>query len=49
MQNANFLNDDLVIYKVEINLNMLHTLVLDWVGHQVDNTDIVAIDKCAAG
>jgi hypothetical protein len=47
VQNANLPNGDLVTYEVEINLNMLHALMLNWVGRQVDNTDIVTIDKCA--
>jgi hypothetical protein len=46
VQNANFPNGDLVTDEVEINLNMLCVLVLNWVGRQVDDTDIVTIDKC---
>jgi hypothetical protein len=34
---------------VEINLDMLRALMLNGVRRQVNNTDIVAIDKCAAG
>jgi hypothetical protein len=49
MQNANFPNGGLVTDEVEINLDMLHALTLNRVGRQVDNTDIVAIDKCVAG
>jgi hypothetical protein len=44
---VNFPNVDLVTNEVKIDLNMLHMLVLNWVGRQVDDTDIVAIDKCA--
>jgi hypothetical protein len=47
VQNANFPNDDLVTDEVEINLNMFRALMLNWVGRQVNGTDIVAIDKCA--
>jgi hypothetical protein len=47
VQNANFSNDDLVTDEVEIDLNMLHALMLNGVERQVDGTDIVAIDKCA--
>jgi hypothetical protein len=47
VQNVNFPNVDLVTNEVKIDLNMLHMLVLNWVGRQVDDTDIVAIDKCA--
>jgi hypothetical protein len=49
VQNVNFSNGDLVTDKVEINLNMLSALMLNYVGYQVDDTDIVAIDKCSAG
>jgi hypothetical protein len=46
---VNFPNGDLVTDEVEINLNMLHALMLNEVGRQVDNIDIVIIDKCVAG
>jgi hypothetical protein len=49
VQNTNFSNGDLVTDKVEINLNMLCVLMLDGVGCQLDGTDIIGIDKCAAG
>jgi hypothetical protein len=49
MQNVNFSNDDIVTDEVEINLNMLHALMLNQVGCQVDDIDIVAIDKSVAG
>jgi hypothetical protein len=39
----NFLNDDIVMDEVEINLDMLHALMLNRVGRQVDDTDIGAI------
>jgi hypothetical protein len=45
----NFPNDDLVTDEVEINFDMLYALMLNWVGCQVDGTNIVAIDKSAAG
>ena len=35
-------------HEVEINLNVLGTLMLHRVGGHVDNTDIVAIDQCSA-
>jgi hypothetical protein len=47
VQNTNFPNGNLVMDEVEINLNMLHALMLNRVGRQVDDTDIVTIDKCA--
>jgi hypothetical protein len=39
----NFLNDDIVMDEVEINLDMLHALMLNRVERQVDDTDIGAI------
>jgi hypothetical protein len=45
VQNTNFPNGDLVKDEVEINLDMLRALMLNWVRCQVDITDIVAIDK----
>jgi hypothetical protein len=35
------------IRKVEVDLNMLHTLVLNMVGGEVDDADVVAVDECA--
>jgi hypothetical protein len=49
VQNTNFSNGNLVTDKVEINLDMLYVLMLDGVGHQLDGTDIIGIDKCAVG
>jgi hypothetical protein len=34
---------------VEVNLDMLCALMLNRVGCQVDDTNIVTIDKCAVG
>jgi hypothetical protein len=49
VQNANFPNGNLVTEEVEINLDMFRALILNLVGRQVDDTDIVTIDKGAAG
>jgi hypothetical protein len=46
MQNANLPNDNLVTDEVDIDLNILRVLMLNGVGRQVDDNDIVAIDKC---
>jgi hypothetical protein len=43
----NFPNGDLVTTEVEINLDILRALMLNGVGCQVDDTDIIIIDKCA--
>jgi hypothetical protein len=34
-------------HKVEVDLNMLHALVLNGVGREVDGVDVVAVDKGA--
>jgi hypothetical protein len=34
-------------HKVEVDLNMLHALVLNGVGGEVDGADVVAVDECA--
>jgi hypothetical protein len=49
VQNTNFPNGDLVMHEVEINLNMLRALMLDQIGCQVDNIDIITVGKGAAG
>jgi hypothetical protein len=49
MQSANFPNGNLVMDEVEINLDMLRVLMLNGVGRQVDNTDIVTVDRCVVG
>jgi hypothetical protein len=37
------------MHEVEINLNMLRALMLDQIGCQVDNIDIITVGKGAAG
>jgi hypothetical protein len=32
-------------HKVKNNLNMLRALMMNWVGGEVNNTDVVTIDK----
>jgi hypothetical protein len=49
MEDADITNGDLLTNEVEINLNVLYALVLYEVGGEVDDADIVAIDKCALG
>jgi hypothetical protein len=34
-------------HKVEVDLNMLHALVLNGIGGEVDGTDVVAVDEGA--
>jgi len=45
MKNSNFSKGDSLPNKMEINLNMLRTLMLDWVGGEVDNTNVITIDQ----
>lgn len=35
--------------EVEINLNMLHALVLYWVDREVDDTNVIIVNECALG
>jgi hypothetical protein len=35
------------LYKVEVDLDMFHALVLNEVGGEVDDADVVAVDECA--
>jgi hypothetical protein len=35
--------------KVEINLNMFHTLMLNWFDGEVNTINIVTVDKSAEG
>jgi hypothetical protein len=48
MQNPNVTNSNSLSDEVEINLNMLGTLMLYRIGGHVDCTDIVAIYQCCA-
>jgi len=43
VQDTNFTEGDSFSDEVQINLNMLGSLMLDWVGGEVDGTDIVTI------
>ena len=44
MENPNLTEGDTLPNKVEINLNVLCALMLDRIGGEVDNTDIIAIN-----
>jgi hypothetical protein len=48
MQHSNITDGNSLLEEVKINLNMLSTLMLDWIGGHVDCTDIVAIYQCGA-
>lgn len=46
MQYTGFTEGDSFSNEVQVNLDMLSALVLDGVGVEVDNTDVVTIDNC---
>ena len=45
MQDTNFTEGDSFSDEVQVNLDMLGSLMLDWVSGEVDSTDVVAIDQ----
>jgi hypothetical protein len=47
MQNADITDGHAFLHKVEVDLNMLHALVLNGVGGEVDSADVVTIDEDA--
>ena len=49
VEDANISTGDPLVDKVKIDLDMLHALVLDGVGGEVDGADVVAEDQDARG
>jgi hypothetical protein len=47
VQYADITDGNVFLNQVEVNLDMLHTLVLNGVGEEVDDTDVVAVDESA--
>ena len=47
MKDTKITNSHMLLNQVEINLNMIGTLMLNWIGGHVDNT-IVTINQCGA-
>jgi hypothetical protein len=45
MQDTNIPNGHVFPYEVEVDLDMLRALVLNWVGGEVDGADVVAVDE----
>jgi hypothetical protein len=45
VQDANITDGHAFPHKVEVNLDMLHALVLNGVGGEVDGTDVVVVDE----
>jgi hypothetical protein len=44
MQHTDFSKSDSLTNKVKIYLDMFGTLVLDWIGGEINSTDVVTID-----
>jgi hypothetical protein len=47
MEDADLTDDNLPLDKIKINLHMFGALMLNGVGGEVHDADIVTIDKCA--
>jgi hypothetical protein len=47
MEDADLTDGNLLSDKIKINLHMLGALMLNGVGGEVHDVDIVAVDKCA--
>jgi hypothetical protein len=47
MQDVDFIDGHAFPHKVEVNLDMLHALLLNGVGGEVDGTGVVAVDEGA--
>jgi hypothetical protein len=46
LQDADITNSRTLTNEMEINLNMLGTLMLNWIAGHVYDTDIITIDQC---
>jgi hypothetical protein len=46
MKDSNLAKGDPLPNKMEINLNVLRVLMLDWVGGEINNTNVIAVDQC---
>jgi hypothetical protein len=47
MDDTNLIDDNFLSYKMEINLHMLGALMLNGVGEEVHDANVVAVDKSA--
>jgi hypothetical protein len=45
MKDLNLAKGDLLPNKMEINLNVLRALMLEWVGGEINNTNVVIVDQ----
>ena len=48
MHDTDITNSNVLPHEVKINLNVLGSLMLNWIGGHVDCTDIVTIHQCGA-
>ena len=49
MEYLNIADGDSVAHEVQVNLHVLRPLMLNGVGGEVHNVDVVAVDECALG
>jgi len=49
MEDPNIADSDPVAHKVQVNLHMLRSLMLNGVGEEIQGADIVAVDEHALG
>jgi hypothetical protein len=49
VQDADIIDGNTFLDEVEVDLDMLHTLVLNGVGGEVDSADVVGVDESALG
>jgi hypothetical protein len=47
MEDTDLTDDNLLSHKMKINIYMLGALMLNGVGGEIHDADIVAVDKCA--
>jgi hypothetical protein len=48
MEDVDLTDDNLLSNEIKINLHMLHALMLNGVGGEVHDTDVVTVDESAA-
>jgi hypothetical protein len=49
MENANLAKRDLLANEVNVDLDVLRTSMVDWIGGHVDRTNVVAVDHRGRG
>lgn len=46
MEYADITDSDMLVDELEVDLLLLHALVLHGIGGEVEDTDVVAVDEC---